>query len=305
MTHALRLTTLLLAAIAFGSPPASALAETLVKHAKGEIVLQSVPQRVLVYDLASLDTLSALGVEVAGVPGGVKPDYLEKYNAPEVPKIGSVFEPDFETVSAAAPDLIIVGGRSSAKYADLARIAPTIDLTPDFGDFVASAKTNIQTLGSIFGKDAEAKALVDKLDASIAELKGKAEKVGKGMLLLTTGGKLSTFGPGSRFGILFSEYGVEPVDTSIKVGMHGQPASFEYILDKNPDWIFIIDRDAAIGHQGGGALKLLDNEIVGKTTAWQKGHVVALDPVSWYLIGGGVTSLQREVDQLIAAFDKG
>jgi len=305
MRLSLKLVTLLLAAIACAGQPVAAGAETLVKHAKGETTLQSVPQRVFVYDLASLDTLSALGVEVAGVPGGVKPDYLDQYNAPEIAKIGSVFEPDFEKVSAAAPDLIIVGGRSSAKYADLANIAPTIDMTPDFGDFVASAKRNILTLGSIFGKDAEAKGLVDKLDASIAELKGKAENAGKGMLLLTTGGKLSTFGPGSRFGILFSDYGVAPVDTSVKVGMHGQPASFEYILDKNPDWIFVIDRDAAIGHQGGGALKLLDNEIVGKTTAWQKGHVVALDPVSWYLIGGGVTSLQREVDQLIAAFDKG
>lgn len=305
MRLSLKLATLLLAAIACTGQPGAAGAETLVKHAKGETVLPSVPERVFVYDLASLDTLSALGVEVAGVPGGVKPDYLQKYNAPEVAKIGSVFEPDFEKVSAAAPDLIIVGGRSSAKYADLAKIAPTIDLTPDFTNFVGSAKTNIETLGSIFGKDAEARRLIDKLDASIADLKGKAGKAGKGMLLLTTGGKLSTFGPGSRFGILFSEYGVEPVDTGLKVGMHGQPASFEYILDKNPDWIFIIDRDAAIGHQGGGALKLLDNEIVGKTTAWQKGHVVALDPVSWYLIGGGVTSLQREVDQLIAAFDKG
>lgn len=299
----LKLTLLFATAVICGQPLAAA-AETLVKHAKGEMVLQSIPRTVLVYDLATLDTLSALGVNVAGVPGGVKPDYLKKYDAPEIAKIGSVFEPDFEKVSAAGADLIIVGGRSSAKYADLAKIAPTIDMTADFADFVGSAKTNVLTLGSIFGKDAEAKALVDKLDASTAELKGKAAKAGRGMLLLTTGGKLSTFGPGSRFGVLFSDYGVTPIDTSVKVGMHGQPASFEYILDKNPDWIFIIDRDAAIGHEAGGAMKLLDNEIVNKTTAWQKSHVVALDPVSWYLIGGGITSLQREVDQLNAAFDK-
>lgn len=297
--------TLLLAAVLLCGQPLSANAETVVKHAKGEVTLKSVPKTVLVYDLATLDTLSALGVDVAGVPGGVKPDYLKKYDSPEIAKIGSVFEPDFEKVSAAAPDLIIVGGRSSAKYEDLAKIAPTIDMTADFSDFVASAKQNVLTLGAIFGKDAEAKALVAKLEASTAELKAKAAKAGKGMLLLTTGGKLSTFGPGSRFGVLFSDYGVEPIDTGVKVGMHGQPASFEYILDKNPDWIFIIDRDAAIGHEAGGAMKLLDNELVNKTTAWKKDHVVALDPVSWYLIGGGITSLQREVDQLNAAFDKG
>ena len=36
-------------------------------------------------------------------------------------------------------------------------------------------------------------------------------------------------------------------DSAIQADTHGQQISFEYILEKNPDWLFVIDRDAGIG----------------------------------------------------------
>ena len=295
---------LLAGALALASA-VSAQAEGLtIKHARGETSVPQKPQKVLTFDLATLDTLTALGVEVAGVPGGNKPDYLSKYAADDFPKIGTLFEPDFEAVNAAEPDLIIVAGRSSAKYPDLEKIAPTIDLSVDAEHYLSSAEENIRTLGKIFGKETEAEALLAKLESSTATLKEKAAKAGKGLLVLTTGGKMSTYGPGSRFGVLFSDYGIQPADENVKVGNHGQPASFEYILEKNPDWLFVIDRDAAVGREGTAAAKFLDNEIVGQTTASKNGHVVYLNSVSWYLVGGGITALQMTVEQLTEAFAK-
>ncbi|MBO0128474.1 siderophore ABC transporter substrate-binding protein [Agrobacterium sp. OT33] len=281
----------------------TAQAEVTIKHTKGEISLSGIPKKVFVFDLASLDTLTALGVEVAGVPGGRKPAYLSQYEAREVVKVGTLFEPDYEAINAAKPDLIIVAGRSSSKYGDLAKIAPTIDLTADSKHFIESSRKNIRTLASIFGKQREAETLLAKLETSTMALKKKAAHSGKGMLILTTGGKMSTFGVGSRFGSLFSDYGVQVADENIKVGMHGQPASFEYILETNPDWIFVIDRDAAIGREGDAASKLLDNEIVSQTTAWKEKQVVYMDATAWYLVGGGLTSMQSTVNQLSQAFD--
>ncbi|NTZ63483.1 siderophore ABC transporter substrate-binding protein (plasmid) [Agrobacterium tumefaciens] len=295
------ITGLFLSAIALAS---TAQADVTIQHTKGEISLSAVPKKVFVFDLASLDTLTALGVEVAGVPGGRKPAYLSQYEASDVAKIGTLFEPDYEAINAEKPDLIIVAGRSSAKYADLSKIAPTIDLTTDSKHFIDSSKKNIRTLATIFGKQGEAETLLKKFDASTAALKEKAAHAGKGMLILTTGGKMSTFGVGSRFGSLFSDYGVKVADENIKVGMHGQPTSFEYILETNPDWIFVIDRDAAIGREGDAASKLLDNEIVVQTTAWKANQVVYLDAAAWYLVGGGLTSMQSTVNQLTEAFDK-
>src|SRR5690606_38172530 len=120
--------------------------DVMVKHAQGETTIPLNPAKVLTFDLATLDTLTALGIEVAGVPGGKKPDYLSRYESDDVLNIGTLFEPDFEAVNAAEPDLIVVAGRSAAKYGDLSGIAPTIDLSVDTKNYLGSAEENIRTL---------------------------------------------------------------------------------------------------------------------------------------------------------------
>ncbi len=275
-----------------------------VRHAQGETRLPPNFGPVLVFDMPSLDTLDALGVAVAGVPTGLKPPHLAKYDGPSYKKIGTFFEPDYEAVNAAEPGLIVVGGRSAPKYADLSRIAPTIDLTVDPNDYLESSIANAETLGRIFGKTAMVKQRVDRLRASIAALKATAANAGTGLLVLTTGGKMSAYGVGSRFGILHSEFGIRPAVENLKVSNHGQAISFEFILQANPDWLFVIDRDAAIGQDGKPARQFLDNDIVRRTTAWQKNQVVHLDGGSWYVVGGGLASLQKDVDNLTAALTK-
>lgn len=282
----------------------AAAADLVIKHKQGETTLSAKPEKVLVFDLASLDTLTALGVEVTGVPGGGKPDYLKGYNDDKYLKVGTLFEPDYEAVNAAAPDLIIVAGRSASKYPELAKIAPTIDLSVDAQNFLPEAKTNVATLAGLFDKRAEGDALLAKLDSSVADLKTLAADKGKGLLILTTGGKMSAFGPGSRFGMLHSVYGIAPAAETEHKGNHGQAISFEFILETDPEWLFVVDRDAAIGREGTAAAKFLDNEVVRQTKAWQAGHVVYLDAAAWYLVGGGITSMQRTVDQLTAALGK-
>lgn len=290
-------------ALALTSLPAIA-AEITVSHAQGEVVLPDVPAKVISFDLATINTLDALGVPVAGVPKVAMPAYLKKYAGDEVEKVGSLFEPDFEAIAAAEPDLIVIAGRSAPKFAELSKIAPTIDLSVTPANFLAGAEENIKKLGAIFGKQEQAKALIDELNASTASLKEKTKNAGTGLLILTTGGKMSTYGPGSRFGAIFDDYGVTPADAGIKADGHGQPISFEYILEKNPDWLFVIDRDAAIGGKGEAAAKLLDNDIVGKTKAWQNKQVVYLDGIALYLVGGGATALKQTVDQLNTALSK-
>lgn len=277
--------------------------EIAVSHAQGETKLSGQPAKVLVFDLATLDTLDRLGVAVAGVPGGPKPAYLAKYNADSYAKIGTLFEPDYEAVNAARPDLIIVGGRSAAKFAELAKIAPTIDLTGNAKDYLGSVENNVKTLGRIFGKQQKAEKAVAELDSAVSALKAKAASKGKGLIVLTTGGRISAYGPGSRFGILHDAFGIVPAATGLDTGTHGQPVSFEYILKTNPDWLYVIDRDAAIGREGSPAKSFLDNELVRQTTAWKKNQVVYLEPANWYLVGGGLTALHQSIEQVSKAFD--
>lgn len=299
--------TLALAA-AFGAGTQSAFAQAAavtVKHAKGEITLAATPKNVLVFDLASLDTLQALQVEVKGVPEVKYPAYLSRYADKRYLRIGSLFEPNLEAVTMAKPDLIIVAGRSAPKYADLARIAPTIDLTVDPKNLPASVERNAELLGKVFGKQARATELTNKIRASMASLKQQAAGQGCGLLVLTTGSKMSAYGPGSRFGVLHDYFGVLPAEKSLATTNHGQAVSFEFILQSNPDWLFVLDRDAAIGREGASANRLLDNELVQKTTAWKNRQVVYLNAASWYLAGGaGLTAMQSNIDQIASAFSQ-
>ncbi|PIL17875.1 hypothetical protein P775_22640 [Puniceibacterium antarcticum] len=289
-------TTITALAITFGGL-LPAHADITISHAQGETVLPSAPENVLVYDLATLDTLDALGVPVAGAPLSGLPAHLTSYAS----DIGTLFEPDYEAVNAAAPDLVIVGGRSAPKLADLSRIAPTIDLSLDRTDYLASARDNITELGQLFGKQAEAEAELAKLDQDVASLKEVSGDAGRVLIILTTGGRMSAHGPGSRFGVVYDTYGFVPAATGMDTGNHGQAISNEFIRETNPDWLFVVDRDAAIGREGTAAAQLLDNALVHETSAWQKGQIVYLNPADWYLIGGGLRALQNSVSQLLTA----
>lgn len=274
-----------------------------ISHAQGETTLSSPPKTVLTLDLASLETLDAVGVEVTGVVGNHIPAHLSKYKDDKYLKVGTLFEPDYETINAAAPDLIIVGGRSSPKYKALSQIAPTIDLTVDDSAFLTSAFRNARTLGRIFGKENEIETRISRTEAAIRAVRGKSQAAGRGLILLATGGRLSAYGPRSRFGTLHSDFGIAPAVDNLDRAIHGQGVSFELILKANPDWLFIIDRDTAIGQAGQPAAQLLDNPLVARTTAWQKGHIAYLDPVRWYLVGGGLVSLEANAKQIADALD--
>ena len=53
------------------------------------------------------------------------------------------------------------------------------------------------------------------------------------MLLLTSQGELSTYGPDGRFGgLLYDQLGFKPADKKVKPNPHGQPVSFEYVASK-------------------------------------------------------------------------
>lgn len=274
--------------------------EITITHAQGETAVPANAETVITFDLAALDTLDALGIEVDGVPATNLPAYLSKYADDSYAKVGSLFEPDYEAVAALEPDLIIVAGRSSSAFAELSRIAPTIDLTNNWGDFANSIKANSRILGEVFGKTDEVETMIADLDASIAEAKAAAAEAGTGLVVLTSAGEVTNFGAGSRFGWIFDTLGVAPAAVAAEgadAAPHGDAVSFEYLLEANPDWLFVIDRDAATGSEG-AAEAVLDNELVAQTTAAQEGQIVYVDPIRAYIVNGGLPAFTVLVDQI-------
>ncbi|MFN3922166.1 MAG: siderophore ABC transporter substrate-binding protein [Pseudarthrobacter sp.] len=277
--------------------PAGEAATITVEHAQGSTANVPVnPERVFTFDLGVLDTLDALGVEPAGVPEAAYPDALNKYADAKYTKIGSLKEPDFEAVSAGDPDLIIISGRTAGAYEELSKIAPTIDLSIDAAGPMESFKEQAGKLGTIFGKSAEVEEKLGAVDATIKETKTKAAGAGKGLIVLTSGGEVTAYGAGSRFGIIHDVLGV-PTAADVKVeGSHGEAVSFEYIKQVNPDILYVINRDTAVGTEGADANPILDNELVRSTNAVQNNKVINLDPAGWYIVGYGLNNVEAMVD---------
>lgn len=275
-----------------------------VTTARGPVEIATQPAKIAVFDVAAIDTLNRLGVEMAGVPNKISvPELAGLSDKGE--KVGTLFEPDLEALNALAPDLIIVGGRSAAKFDATTQVAPTIDMTISGAeDLVTLAKQRTATYGELFSKQDEASKANSELDAAIETARKAAEGKGNALLILTNGPKMSAYGPGSRFGWLFDAIGIEHAVKDIKVGNHGQPISSEFIRDANPDWLFVLDRAAAIGSSEARASATLDNELVAGTTAWKKGQVVYLPASEFYVSAGGIDSTRRVVDAVTKAYSE-
>lgn len=282
----------------------TAWADITVEHVQGTTVLPEKPTTIVVFDVAALDTLDALGVQVSGVAKSPLPDYLAQYGSDDYIKTGSLFEPDYETVAAMQPDLVIVGGRSSSKYSELAKIAPTIDLTVESTQVVADLKRNLEIYGEVFGLEETVQHQAAELDKAIAALNEVSDEAGPVLALVTTGGRISAHGTKGRFGVLYNEFGLTPAHEVQKAGRHGQPVSHEFIAANNPDYIFVLDRDAAIGKDGQPAKALLDSALVRGTTAWENHNVVFLDPVRWYVVGGGLEATKRNAQTVVEVLTK-
>lgn len=269
-----------------------------------EITVPSNPEKIAVLDMALLDIVDSLGVgdRVVAVPK-TSVDYLKKYGEDEkVKNAGTVKEVDMEALMEAQPDVIFIGGRLSSQYEALEKIAPVVYLSNDYKNgIVTSVKNNAAAIASIFGKESEAKKLTDAFDARIAKIveasKGKTAIVG-----LVTSSSFNTLGNDSRGSIIGMEAGFENIATDVD-STHGNESSFELLVKKDPDYIFVIDRDSAINKEGAQLAKdVMDNELVQKTKAYKNNHIVYLTSTVWYLAEGGITAMDtmlKDIEQAI------
>lgn len=273
--------------------------ETLtITHELGETKVKKNPEKVVVFDFGILDSMDKLGIEATALPKVTIPSYLSKFEDEKYENVGSLKEPDFEKISEIQPDLIIISARQMDLYDQFSEIAPTIYLGVDTSKYMESFTKNTETLGKIFGKEAEVEKELAQVDESIKGLHEKASASGKNALIvLANEGKVSAFGPSSRFGLIHDVFGFEPVDNNLEVSTHGQSISFEYIVEKDPDYLFVIDRGAAVGGES-SAKQVIENDLVKNTKAYKEGNIVYLDPDYWYLSGGGLVSVQEMVNEV-------
>ena len=264
-------------------------------------------QRIAVMDMAALDILDSLGLgdRVVG-SSSTSLDYLQDYVTNEsVSNLGTIKEADMEAVMACEPDVIFIGGRLSSSYDALSEIAPVVFLSTDTEiGVVESVRKNASTIASMFGVEDQVDSLMSGFDTRIEALAAfAADKTA--IVGMCTSGSFNVLGNDGRCSIIGVEGGFENigVDAEIDTSTHGNEASFEFIVEKAPNYIFVMDRDAAIGTDGAQlAQEIMENELVMGTDAYKNGNIVYLEhPAVWYTAEGGIHALDLMLSDLESA----
>ncbi|AWW34719.1 enterochelin ABC transporter substrate-binding protein [Mannheimia varigena] len=277
-------------------------AEITIPTARGDVTFTESPAKIAVFDTGSLDTLQALGVKIDGMPEVKVIPYL-KASAEKATNVGTLFEPNLEALHSLQPNLIIVGTRSAKKFDEVSQISRTIDMTDNGDKLIESGLQRIDSLGKLFKKEAEAEKLKTEINTLLEQTQKVAKDKGNGLIVLVNGGKISAFGSGYRLSWIHESLGIPMADPSIKNAGHGQPVSFEFVQKLNPDWLFVLDRIAAIGEEGQSAQQVLDNELIRQTKAWKNGNIVYLSSAS-YLAPGGYEQMKTDLNIIKSAFEK-
>lgn len=274
------------------------------------------PDRIAVMDLGALDIIDQLdlGGKITGVSKGSSIDYLEKYISDDsILNLGTVKEADLETLMEADPELIFIGGRLSPYYDELIKIAPVVYLSTDQAvGVVASTEKNAMTIASIFGKEDQVESLMAEYAERIQALEAYSE--GKNAVIgMVNAGGFNLLGNDGRCSIIGREIGFDNIGLEAiaqakaekdkateTTSAHGNEASFEVLVSINPEYIFVMDRDAAIATEGAlMAREVMDNELVHMTEAYKNDQIVFLDHSNvWYLAEGGITALGIMLDDL-------
>lgn len=272
------------------------------------------PQRIAVLDMPALDILDALGLGERIVGSAqVTIEYLTDYNPDDtdgaIVNLGTVKTADLEKVAACEPDIIFIGGRLSSVYADLEAIAPVVYLAVDYEKgIVESTRQNARTIASIFGREAEVDAMFEGFQPRIDALNGvlKGHDI---LLAMYNNNAMSIMDTQSQLNLLAAELGGNNLGENVgdaEKATHGEDASWETIINLDPEYIFVLDRSTATGTADEGILgarEVIENELIRELDCYKEGKIVYFIRHAnvWYTSTGGVQALDTMLSDLEAA----
>lgn len=263
-----------------------------ITDAHGTVTVPVNPKNVVALDNRTFETLADWNIDLVAVPKDVMPADSPYVKDDSVKNIGNHREPNLEIIAAANPELVIVGQRFAGYYEEIKKLVPNaavIDLNVDVSEEAATPGENLVNglknstiaLGKIFDKNEEAKQVVADFDKVIEDAKSAYNGTDKVMSVIVGGGDIGFSAPhsGRVWGPMYEIFGwASALDVADSTSDHkGDEVSVEAIAQSNPDWLFVLDRDAAISGEENSvpAQDVIANApALQKTTAVSKKHIV-------------------------------
>lgn len=215
------------------------------------------PERVVVMSVALAEILDSLGIQPAGVPTSQNP---LPASLDEVPRVGTVIAPDVEKIAELEPDLVL--GPASIKDSLEKHLSAT-ELTTAYvpTDSLDDLVHTTLAFGDLFGKVAEAEALVAQVDDARAAA-GDASPV-KVLILFGQSEEFSVLNDLTFAGGLAADLGATNVATELGLEESYSPLSLEQVIVADPDVIlFLAHGDLSAAEKG-------MKEITEGNQAWQ------------------------------------
>ncbi len=229
--------------------------------------------------------------------------HLEKYVLDNsIVDVGTMHEANMEAIMSLQPDIIFSSDRSVGNYDNFIEIAPTMAAYVDYSDgFMNGYKTLAKNHSLIFNVESELDGTIANHEERISNISEFAN--GKTALLGIFAGGINTLGDSGRCSIIVNEMGFDNLAAGDNVN-HGNVSSYEAWLDFNPEYMFVLDKDTAVGTEAIAAKGQMEinNPVIEATTAYKNGNIIYLEPGDvWYIADGGITSL----DLMISNIEKG
>ena len=271
-----------------------------------EVEFPTNPEKIVALNWQTIDFLDAVGMgdKIVGmITSEDAPTHLQSYvDNEDIVKVGDMKNIDMEAVMSLQPDIIFSSDRTEKKYEEFSKIAPTFAAYVDYKEgFMNGYKKLADTHAQIFGTKGDIDEIIAGYEERIDAIAKFAE--GKTALLGIFAGGLNTLGNQGRASVVVNEMGFENLAGEENVN-HGNVSSYEAWLEMNPDYMFILDKDTAVGKEAVAAKEQMEvnNPVIAETDAFKNGNIIYLEPgAAWYVADGGITSL----DQMIEGIEVG
>lgn len=276
------------------SADASASATTrTVEDLRGSVEVPVHPAAVVATDNRIFATLEDWGIDLVAAPRQIIAADSVYKNDESVVDLGSHREPDLEALVAVQPDLVLNGQRFAEQYDAIAELVPDaalVDTDIDENEPLNSELIRVTTLlGTIFDKeDAAARTIADFTEA-IDRVKTAYDPSETVLAVIVSGGEINYAAPvtGRTLGPVYSVLGFTPaLEAEGSTDHQGDDVSVEAIAAANPDWILVMDRDAAVGSEDGStpapaAEVLAGTSALANVDAVKNGRILAMPATAY------------------------
>ena len=240
-----------------------------VDAANGEVTVEAAPERIVSLFPTATESLFAIGAGDQVEAVDEESDYPEGVPTTDL----SGFEPNVEALLAYEPDLVLIDSENEEITGALADLDIPVLVQPAATTF-DDVYEQILELGTITGRVDEAETLVADLEARVDEL---AAEVPEAEEPLTYYHELDdtfyTATSGTFIGEVYATAGLENIADEVDDGSGYPQLSAEYIIDTDPDLIFLADTECC----GQSPETVAERPGWDTLTAVQGDGVIALD----------------------------